>query len=98
MVEEATGGGKEEEARERGDAQHDIDLPDAPDMETHDVSTHVTDPPVELNTAAAAAIPQFSQYMQQDNEPLNLSVKNNVDSDFGIIDLKSGALDLSLKK
>lgn len=99
-TEEATARGKKEGARE---AQRNIH---SPDVETRNIGPPALDAfppmqPVQLNMAAAAAAtaePRFNQDMQQDNEPLNLSVKNNADSDFGIIDIKSGALDLSLKK
>lgn len=102
--EEATAGEKDKGAK---DAKNDIDLPNAFDVEIHNVGAHDTNPPklsavpttqpVEQD-AIAAATNQCNQFIQQDNEPLNLSVKNNVVLDFGVIDLKSGALDLSIKK
>lgn len=111
-TETATQESGEATAGRREESQPDIDVPDALNAETHDANTHDThtndaeppmsdaitpNEPVEPNTVTAAT-PECNQDMQLDDEPLNLSIKNNVDSPFGVIDLKSGALDLSLKK
>ncbi|XP_055296572.1 uncharacterized protein LOC129565582 isoform X2 [Sitodiplosis mosellana] len=88
------------------ESQNDIDVPDAQthNAETHDTHSHDTEAPVfdaippmqpvELGTAAEKQ--ECAQDMQPNDEPLNLTVQK--DSDFGVIDLASGALDLSRKK
>lgn len=60
---------------------------------------------VELEHLVSDPVPEFTialteEYAQSNFEPLNLSMKNKnqVSSDSGVVDLSSGALDLSIRK